>query len=99
LLKAVGKDVEKLIKELKKILNAPKGVDLVGFLQQVIKALEELLQKILQAVSKLIEQLLGDLTKLDLLEGILSDLKVVSIIGKLLDTLKQILEAVKGIKL
>jgi phage-related protein len=99
LLNAAGKDVSKIIDQLIQVLNIPNGVDLVGFLQQLIDSLEQFLQQVLEAVSKLLDQLLGNLTQLDLLNGILSDLKVVSIVAKLIDTLKQILNVVKGLNL
>lgn len=81
-------DLSQIRNQLITILNVPQGTSLVGFLTNLI-------QQILRAVSKLIEQLLGDLTNLSLLNGILANLQLASLLQTLVGSLQNILDTLK----
>jgi phage-related protein len=81
-------DLSQIRNQLITILNVPQGTSLVGFLTNLI-------QQILQAVSKLIEQLLGDLTNLSLLNEILANLQLASLLQTLVGSLQSILDTLK----
>ncbi|KAI6179634.1 hypothetical protein M3Y98_00631500 [Aphelenchoides besseyi] len=68
-----------LLEELRTILNIPSNVDLVPFLQRLLKVIEKLLDQLLGNVSGLLDQLLDDVTHLvngviDILNPVLNNL-------------------------